>query len=152
MKKLILIALVLFSIPGYAFSQTGDSDKDTISIDAFLEGDARHNLEVAWQYFKTKKAYKAVVYRTEETIAAHPRFTKMDEVLYLAGMSSLYLSQGKGKQKIELDKLSEEDKERFAPDVLLANAKEYLQKLVADFPESKYKSKAEKALKDLKDE
>ncbi len=62
-----------------------------------LEADALHNLDVAWQYFKLKKAYVAVLLRAEETMAAHPTFTKMDEILYLSGMSSYYLATGKGK-------------------------------------------------------
>ena len=56
-----------------------------IDRDPLLETDAKHNLDVAWQAFKPlKKAYKQVILRFEETFAAYPEFSKMDEVLYLA--------------------------------------------------------------------
>ena len=154
MRKTILAAALLlaaFSLP--ALAQT-DKDKqvpqEQIPIDQILEADAKHNLDVAWQYFKAKKAYKAVLMRTDETIAAHPTFTKIDEILYLAGMSSYYLSIGKGKQKIVLSKLPKEDRERYSTERLQEDAKAYLTQLVEEHPESKYKDDAEKALQEMK--
>lgn len=116
--------------------------------DPLLEADAKHNLEVAWQYFRLKKAYKAVLMRTEETIAAHPLFSKMDEILYLSGMSSLYLSENKGKQKVNRE--FEDEKERFDPEKLREDAVAYLSQLVQEHPQSKYKDEAEEVLKRLK--
>ncbi len=116
-----------------------------IQRDPILEADARHNLEVAQQYFKLKKAYKAVLLRFEETFAAYPEFSKMDEFLYMAGMSSYYLSQNKGKQKI----ISEEEKKKFAPEKLREDAVAYLSQLMKDYPQSQFKSDAEKALKQI---
>ena len=40
-------------------------------------------------------------YRCEEIIAGNPTFAKIDEVLYLAGKSSLNLAEGKGKTGAE---------------------------------------------------
>ena len=97
-----------------------------------METDSKHNLEVAWQYFKLKKAYKAVIDRCEETIAANPTFSKMDEVLYLSGMSSYYLSRNKGKQKVDLKE--EKDKERFTPETLRENAEAYLRNSSKNIP------------------
>lgn len=155
MKQAILIfslSLVVFVLP--AVAQTGDgkdpAPTEQLSIEQLLEADAEHNLDVAWLYFRQKKAYKAVLMRTDETIAAHPGFSKMDEVLYLAGMSSYYLSVGKGKQKIDLDRLPEEDRERYAPERLREDALALLSKLVEDHPESKYKGKAEETIRDIK--
>ena len=88
--------------------------------------------------------------RCEETIAANPEFSKMDEVLYLSGMSSYYLSRNKGKQKINLK--AEKDKDRFTPETLRENAQAYLATLVEKYPDSKYKDDAEKTLKGLKGE
>lgn len=116
-----------------------------IQRDPILELDATHNLEVARQYFKTKKAYKAVLLRFEETFAAYPEFSKMDEFLYFAGMSSFYLADNKGKQKIT----SEEDKKKFAPEKLREDATAYLAQLVEKYPQSVYKSDAAKTLKSL---
>lgn len=119
-----------------------------IDRDPILEQDAKHNLDVAWQAFRLKKAYKGVIMRFEETFAAYPQFSKMDEFLYVAGMSSLYLSEGKGRQKI--DPKSEKDKEKFAPVKLKEDAVAYLSLLVEKHPESKYRQNAEQALKEIK--
>jgi len=148
MKKYLLplfALLVLFS--GSAFAQRNIDP--AIDRDPLLETDAKHNLDVAWQAFKPlKKAYKQVILRFEETFAAYPEFSKMDEFLYLAGMSSHYLSENKGRQKIDLK--TEKDKERFAPEKLRENAVAYLSMLVEKYPDSKYREEAQKTLEKLK--
>jgi outer membrane protein assembly factor BamD (BamD/ComL family) len=118
-----------------------------VDRDPILEADAKHNLEVARQYFKLKKAYKAVLLRFEETFAAHPDFSKMDEFLYYAGISSFYLSENKGKQKAE--NAAEKDKGKFAPEKLREDATAYLSMIVEKYPQSQYKDDAEKTLKQL---
>jgi outer membrane protein assembly factor BamD (BamD/ComL family) len=140
----LLFALAVFSAP--AFAQRNIEVK--IERDPVLEKDARHNLEVAWQYFRLKKAYIAVLGRYEETAAAYPEFSKMDEFLYLAGMSSYYLSNNKGKQKLEA--ATEKDKEKFTPERLREDAVAYLNMMLEKNPASKYKDEAEEALQDLK--
>ncbi len=152
MKKFFLIVsftLLIFSASALAQDK---NDERQVPIDTLLEADAKHNLNVAWQYFKLKKAYKAVLMRTEETIAAHPTFSQMDEVLYLAGISSYYLSEGKGKQKINLEVLTKDDQKRYAPKRLREDAVALLSQLVESFPESKYADKAKDTLKELKPE
>ncbi len=152
MKKFFLLisfTLLLFSVSAFAQDK---NDEKQVPIDTLLEADSQHNLNVAWQYFKLKKAYKAVLMRTEETIAANPTFAKMDEVLYLAGMSSYYLAEGKGKQKINLKLLTKEDQERFAPERLREDAIALLGQLAESFPESKYADNAKETLKKLQPE
>lgn len=147
MKKAVLIfSFIFLTFSSSAFAQR--TIEPTVERDPILEADAKHNLAVAWQYFKLKKAYKAVLMRVEETIAAHPEFSKIDEILYLAGMSSYYLSENKGKQKINLE--LENDKEKFAPEKLREDAVAYFSRLVENHPQSKYKDEAEDALKSLK--
>ena len=120
-----------------------------IDRDPLLEADAKHNLDVALQAFTPlKKAYKQVIFRFEETYAAYPDFSKIDEFLYLAGMSSYYLSENKGKQKVDL-KL-EKEKNKFAPAKLREDAIAYLSTIVDKHPESKFVADAEKTLKLLK--
>jgi len=139
-----VLAFLFFSF--FAFGNAAFAQKQIkpqIQRDPILELDAKHNLEVAQQYFKTKKAYKAVLMRFEETFAAYPEFSKMDEFLYLAGMSSFYLSENKGKQKI----VTEEEKKKFAPAKLREDATAYLAQLVEKYPQSTYKTEAEKILK-----
>jgi len=147
-RNLLVLAIIIFG-----FSAVGNSVfaqkqiEPQIQRDPILETDASHNLEVANQYFRTKKAYKAVLMRFEETFAAYPEFSKMDEFLYLAGMSSYYLSENKGKQKI--DTKSEDEKKKFAPEKLREDATAYLAQLVEKYPQSQYKTEAEKTLKTL---
>jgi outer membrane protein assembly factor BamD (BamD/ComL family) len=125
------------------------SPAPAIDRDPILEQDAKHNLDVAWQAFgPAKKAYKQVLMRFEETYAAYPDFSKIDEFLYLAGMSSYYLSENKGKQKI--DPKSAKEKEKYAPEKLKENALAYLSTLVDKYPDSKYRPDAETTLKLLK--
>lgn len=120
-----------------------------IERDPVLERDAKHNLDVAWQAFKPlKRAYKQVLGRFEETYAAYPEFSKMDEFLYLAGMASYYLSKNEGKQKVNL-KLPKE-KEKYAPEKLREDAEAYLAKMLELNPQSKYKEEAERTLAELR--
>lgn len=122
----------------------------TIDRDPIMEQDAKHNLEVARTAFNLKKAYKGVLMRFEETYAAYPDFSKIDEFLYLAGMSSYYLSENKGKQKVDL-KL-EKEKDKFAPAKLKEDAVAYLSLIVEKYPDSQFREEAEKTLKLLKAE
>ncbi|MCC7308460.1 MAG: hypothetical protein IT173_12915 [Acidobacteria bacterium] len=120
----------------------------TPAVDPILEADAKHNLDVARQAFRLKKAYKGVLMRFEETFAAYPEFSNMEEFLYLAGMSSYYLSENKGKQKVNLK--SEKEKEKFAPAKLREDAVAYLSLMLEKNPQSQYKDEADKVLGELK--
>ena len=151
MKKAFLIfslfvCFAAFSANSFAQKQI---QQPLVQRDPVLEADANHNLEVAQNYFRLKKAYRAVLMRFEETFAAYPDYSKIDEFLYMAGMSSFYLSNNKGKQKVNA-KDSEDDKKKYAPEKLREDATMYLTMLVEKFPQSKYKSDAEKTLKELK--
>ncbi|HKC63545.1 MAG TPA: outer membrane protein assembly factor BamD [Pyrinomonadaceae bacterium] len=113
--------------------------------DPDLEKDDLHNLEVARQYFKLKKAYYASLDRTEEIIAGNPNFAKIDEALYIAGMSSLYLSENRGKQKIA----GIPEKKRLKPEEYRGKAREYLSQLVNEHPDSSFSKQVQDALHDL---
>jgi outer membrane protein assembly factor BamD (BamD/ComL family) len=116
------------------------------AFDPLMEEDAKHNMDVAWQaYGPARKAYKQVIMRFEETFAAYPDFSGMGTFLYLAGMSSYYLSENMGKQKIDLK--SEKDRKKYDPVKLKADAKMYLSMVVQKYPDSQYKNEAEKTLK-----
>ncbi|MER3430875.1 MAG: hypothetical protein C4324_07510 [Blastocatellia bacterium] len=146
MKRLIIAAFLIFSAVGGAFAQRNPAP--AIDRDPLLEQDAKHNLDVAWQAFRLKKAYKAVLMRFEETFAAYPQFSKIDEFLYLAGASSYYLSEGRGKQKV--NPKNPKETEKFAPEKLRADAAVYLGILIEKHPESKYIDEAKKILEELK--
>lgn len=147
-KNFLVLAFVIFGVSVFGNAVFAQKQiEPQIQRDPILEADANHNLDVSRQYFRTKKAYKAVLMRFEETFAAYPEFSKMDEFLYLAGMSSFYLSNNKGKQKI--DPQSETEKEKFSPEKLRENAVAYFSQIVEQFPQSQYKPEAEKLLKEL---
>ncbi|MEP6925477.1 MAG: outer membrane protein assembly factor BamD [Pyrinomonadaceae bacterium] len=152
MKKTVLaVTFAILSVLTFNFSASaqGRTIEPRVQRDPILEQDAMKNLEVARQYFTTKKAYKAVVLRLDEVIAAYPEFSRMDEVLYLFGISNLYLFEGKGRQKIDLAKLSPADKERFMPERLKEDAVANLSLLVEKFPESDFAKKAKEVLKTI---
>jgi outer membrane protein assembly factor BamD (BamD/ComL family) len=147
MKKYVLAIFVTVLALGISASAQRNIEPK-LDTDPVLEQDAKHNLDVAWQAYRLKKAYKGVLMRFEETYAAYPNFSKMDEFLYMAGMSSYYLSENKGKQKIDLK--SKKEKEKYAPAKLKEDAVAYLSMLIEKYPESKYRPDAEKTLSVLK--
>ena len=145
MKKLLPFAIAVALLAMTAHAQRNV----TPAVDTAMETDAKHNLDVARQAFTPlKKAYKQVILRFEETWAAYPDFTGIDEFLYLAGMSSYYLSEGKGKQTVDL--MSEKEREKYNPEKLRADATVYLSIIIDKYPQSKYRGDAEKTLKRLR--
>ncbi len=141
MKKFCLLAiclLVLFVAAPLARAQGNAKQGPDVMRDPDLEKDSLHNLEVARHYFKLKKAYIAALQRCEEIIAGNPAFSKIDEVLFIAGESSLRLAENKGKQasKVTSDKLRED-------------ARDYLSQLVNGYPDSSFRKQAEDDLKGL---
>src|SRR6266852_9046868 len=141
MKKFCLLAicsLVLFVAAPLARAQGGAKEGPQVVRDPDLEKDSLHNLEVARHYFKLKKAYVAALQRCEEIIAGNPVFSKIDEVLFMAGESSLRLAENKGKQasKVTSDKLRED-------------ARDYLSQVVNGYHESSLRKQAEDDLKGL---
>src|SRR6266550_5966887 len=135
----ILIAISFQVSASYAqgAAKTGP-DPSTIR-DEDLEKDSLHNLEVARHYFKLKKAYVAAIKRCEEIDAGNPNFAKLDEVLFIAGESSLRLAENRGKQKTK-EKTAEQ---------LRQDARVYLSRLVAGYPNSAFLKQAEEDLKGL---
>ncbi len=141
MKKFCLLAiclLLLFVAAPLARAQGNAKQGPDVVRDPDLEKDSLHNLEVARHYFKLKKAYIAALQRCEEIIAGNPVFSKIDEVLFIAGESSLRLAENKGKQasKVTSDKLRED-------------ARDYLSQLVNGYPDSSFRKQAEDDLKGL---
>lgn len=146
MKRLFFAFVVFILLASAATAQRNVTP--VIDRDPVMEQDAKHNLDVAWQSYKLKKAYKGVLMRFEETYAAYPDFSKIDEFLYLAGMSSYYLSSNKGRQQVDLT--LEKEKEKFAPEKLKEDASAYFWTIVEKYPESKYKDEAVKMMALLK--
>ena len=118
--------------------------------DPDLERDSHHNLEVAKNYFKLKKAYVAALKRCEEIIAGNPNFAKIEEVLLMAGQSSVWLSEGKGKQKPDLYVTFDGgEKKTLTSEQFREMGREYLTKLVKDYPNSQHAKEAQEELNRL---
>jgi len=153
MKKLVLTIVAvasLFCASSIVSGQGGVKQGPQIARDADLEKDSLHNLEVARHYFKLRKAYVAALQRCEEIIAANPAFSRIDEVLFMAGESSLHLAEGKGKQEASLYVIHEGDTKRtLTPDQFRDLARDYLSQLVNGYPNSTYRSQAEESLRSL---
>jgi outer membrane protein assembly factor BamD (BamD/ComL family) len=144
MKKVFVTLLLTTSLAvstaaAYGQGRAKTGPDPSIVRDAELEKDSLHNLEVARHYFKLKKAYVAAIKRCEEIDASNPTFAHMDEVLYIAGESSLRLAENRGKQQAK-------DK---TPEQLKQDARVYLSRLVADFPTSTFFKQAETDLQAL---
>jgi len=145
MKKLFVTVLILATAlavsasAAYAQGKAKTGPDPALIRDAELEKDSQHNLEVARMYFKLKKAYVAAIKRCEEIDTANPTFSKMDEVLFIAGESSLRLAENRGKQQTK-------DK---TPEQLKQDARVYLSRLVADYPQSSFFKQADSDLQAL---
>ena len=147
---LLLFVLVFVAVPS-SYAQGVRSGPDPATIrDPDLERDSHHNLEVAKNYFKLKKAYVAALKRCEEIIAGNPNFSKIEEVLWMAGQSSIWLSQNKGKQSPDLYVSFEGGEKRtLTSQQFLDMGKMYLNKLVSDYPNGSYGKQAQEELRSL---
>src|SRR6266550_2826428 len=155
MKKIafltMIFALALFLSAGVCQAQGGGAKQGPDVVrDPDMEKDSLHNLDVARQYFKLKKAYVGALQRCEEVLAGNPAFSKIDEVLFIAGASSLNLAEAKGKQKPDKYVIHEgEKKTTLTAQEFREKARDYLSQLVNSYPQSKFKDEAIEDLKSL---
>jgi len=156
MKKVFLtltaMVIALFWSASASYAQgAAKTGPDPATIrDAELEKDSLHNLEVARNYFRLKKAYVATLKRCEEIIAGNPNFARIDEVLFIAGKSAVLLAEGKGKQKPALYVIFDgTNKKTLTPDEFRAAGRGYLSQLVNEHPDSSFRQQAEEELQAL---
>jgi outer membrane protein assembly factor BamD (BamD/ComL family) len=154
MKVKVLFFVFLFAlfvaVPStHAQGVRSGPDPSTLR-DPDLERDSLHNLEVAKNYFRLKKAYVAALKRCEEIIAGNPNFAKIEEVLWMAGASSLWLAEGKGKQHRDLYVTFDGGEKRtLTPEQFRDMGRDYLTKLVQDYPNSSFAKQAQDELRQL---
>jgi hypothetical protein len=150
--KLLLLVLAFLIVAPASFAQGGvKSGPDPSTLrDPDLERDSYHNLEVARNYFKLKKAYVAALKRCEEIIAGNPNFARIEEVLLMAGQSSLWLSQNKGKQNPNLYVSFEGGEKRtLTSEQFREMGVDYLKKLINDHPDGEFAKQAQEELRTL---
>jgi len=147
----LMVALVtaLFVSAPAASAQGVRSGPDQSTLrDPDLEKDSLHNLEVAKNYFKLKKAYVAALKRCEEIIAGNPNFARIEEVLLMAGQSSLWLSENKGKQRPnQYVTFDGGEKRTLTADQFREMGREYLSKLIKDYPDGDFAKQAREELR-----
>src|ERR1051326_2861527 len=147
--KILIVLLAFLVIAPAAYAQGGvKSGQDPSTLrDPDLERDSNHNLEVARNYFKLKKAYVASLKRCEEIIAGNPNFAKIEEVLLMAGQSSLWLADKKGKQSPDLYVIFYGgEKKTLTSEQFREMGRDYLNKLIKDHPDSPYAKEAREEL------
>src|SRR5215813_14051379 len=147
---LLVVFLFMFAVAPAAYGQSPKPPDPATLRDPVLERDSLHNLEVARNYFKLKKAYVAALKRCEDIIAGNPNFAKIEEVLFMAGQSSLALADGKGKQKPDLYvSFDGGEKKTLTSQQFREMGRDYLNKLIKDHPDSPYAKDARDSLREL---
>ena len=145
-----VLAALFFAAPATRAQGVRSGPDPSTQRDPDLERDSLHNLEVARNYFKLKKAYVASLKRCEEIIAGNPNFTKIEEVLFMAGQSSLALADGKGKQRPDLYvSFDGGEKKTLTSQQFREMGRDYLNKLITDHPDSEYAKEARESLREL---
>lgn len=152
-SRLLIVLLLAFIVCAPAvYAQAGakrGQDPATIR-DPDLEKDSLHSLEVARLYFKLRKAYVAALQRCEEIIAGNPHFANIDEVLFIAGESSRALAENKGKQPSSLYVIFDGNNKRtLKSEEFRELGREYLSRLLTEYPQSKFRRQAEEGLRAL---
>ena len=144
----LFFCAVLISAPAVCAQGGVKTGPDPSTIrDPDLEKDSLHNLEVARNYFKLKKAYVAALKRLEEIIAGNPNFAKIEEVYLMAGQSSLWLANSKGKQKPDqYFTLEGGVKHTLTPEQFREMGRDYLSRLVNDYPNGPFTKQAQEEL------
>lgn len=152
MTKFLLpfLMLIVFAaaVPSIAAQGVRSGPDPSTLRDPDLERDSLHNLEVAKNYFKLKKAYVAALRRCEEIIAGNPNFSKIEEVLLMAGQSSLWLAENKGKQNPhQYFTFDGGAKRTLTSEQFREMGHDYLKKLVNDYPNSPFAKQAQEELR-----
>ncbi len=146
----LVFAFVACAPSAYAQGAAKNGPDASTIRDPDLEKDSLHNLEVARNYFKLKKAYVAALKRCEEIIAGNPNFGRIEEVLFIAGESSLSLAEKKGKQSPSLYVSYDGNAKRtLTVEQFREMGRDYLTRLVNEYPNSNFRRQAEEDLKTL---
>jgi len=145
---LVLLFVVFVATPSTPAQGVRSGQDPALIRDPDLERDSQHNLEVARNYFKLKKAYVAALKRCEEILAGNPNFARIEEVLLMAGQSSLWLADKKGKQNPDLYvSFDGGEKRTLTSEQFREMGRGYLTRLINEYPESPFSKQAKEELR-----
>jgi len=145
---LVLLFVVFVATPSTPAQGVRSGQDPALIRDPDLERDSQHNLEVARNYFKLKKAYVAALKRCEEILAGNPNFARIEEVLLMAGQSSLWLADKKGKQNPDLYvSFDGGEKRTLTSEQFREMGRGYLTRLINEYPESPFAKQAKEELR-----
>jgi len=145
---LVLLFMVFVATPSTPAQGVRSGQDPALIRDPDLERDSQHNLEVARNYFKLKKAYVAALKRCEEILAGNPNFARIEEVLLMAGQSSLWLADKKGKQNPDLYvSFDGGEKRTLTSEQFREMGRGYLTRLINEYPESPFAKQAKEELR-----
>ena len=145
---LVLLFVVFVATPSTPAQGVRSGQDPALIRDPDLEQDSQHNLEVARNYFKLKKAYVAALKRCEEILAGNPNFARIEEVLLMAGQSSLWLADKKGKQNPDLYvSFDGGEKRTLTSEQFREMGRGYLTRLINEYPESPFSKQAKEELR-----
>ena len=144
---LVLLFVLFVATPSTPAQGVRSGQDPALIRDPDLERDSQHNLEVARNYFKLKKAYVAALKRCEEILAGNPNFARIEEVLLMAGQSSLWLADKKGKQNPDLYvSFDGGEKRTLTSEQFREMGRGYLTRLINEYPESPFSKQAKEEL------
>ena len=145
---LVLLFVLFVATPSTPAQGVRSGQDPALIRDPDLERDSQHNLEVARNYFKLKKAYVAALKRCEEILAGNPNFARIEEVLLMAGQSSLWLADKKGKQNPDLYvSFDGGEKRTLTSEQFREMGRGYLTRLINEYPESPVAKQAKEELR-----
>jgi len=145
---LVLLFVLFVATPSTPAQGVRSGQDPALIRDPDLERDSQHNLEVARNYFKLKKAYVAALKRCEEILAGNPNFARIEEVLLMAGQSSLWLADKKGKQNPDLYvSFDGGEKRTLTSEQFREMGRGYLTRLINEYPESPFAKQAKEELR-----
>ncbi len=132
--------------------QDGQDERELGTRDPALEKRAEKNIEIA-QFYMKQKNFKASINRLSEIYEVYPQYTHFDRVLLLLGRCHIGQTRVLTEEAKQLSGQKQDDKAKIKQEEAAAStaeAKKYLQELIANFADTDAAKDAKKELEKLK--
>jgi Outer membrane lipoprotein len=130
----------------------GQDERELGTRDPALEKRAEKNIEIA-QFYMKQKNFKASINRLSEIYEVYPQYTRFDRVLLLLGRCHIGQTRVLTEEAKQLSGQKQDDKAKIKQEEAAAStaeAKKYLQELIAKFADTDTAKDAKKELEKLK--